>query len=391
MSRRAAVAAVVLGAAAIALLAALGTPARTYRDFDFIPFWVAGRLVLSGGDPYDADTFRRALLEAGSQGYAFGGGFAYPLPAAILALPFAALPFAVAAPGWLVAQTAVASAALIALARRLFVTDFPRDTAVLLALAVSIPGTFVSAYTGQVSGFLVAIAAGALALLLAGRPMLAGAVLGLGIAKPQVFLLLVPLLLLASRERARIAVGGFAVTVLLLLPSFAVRPGWLAEWLGAATAVAAVDVAHANVWGLFPSDAAWAGWIVLVLAVAAFAAWSSRAQPPFFAYYGAAVALSLAATPYGWSYYDTVLAVPAAAAIAAVPTPTLRRLTTLVALAAVTVVMPWVFYLATYRTGEDPLGAVPPLASLLIVIALTRRPVERLRMPASAATPGSRE
>lgn len=364
---------IAMSALATALLAVLGTrgwPTRTYLHFDFFPFWAAGRLVLEGRDPYDFATFRHAFIEAGSEGYAFGGPFAYPMPAALLVLPFAALPFVVAAPAWLVTQCVAVVLALRALACQAFVVDVRRDTLVLAALAFSLPGTLVSVFGGQVSGFLLAIVAGSVALLLSGRPIAGGAVLALGIAKPQVFLLAVPLILLRSPDRVRVMLGASATAAALVLFSFALRPDWLPAWLRAATAVATIDVAHANVWGMFPRGASWAGWVVLAGAVALVRWWWVRRRPPLLPFAGASVALSLAAAPYAWTFYDTVLALPAAAVLAAVPKPGSRRTVVLAGLALSLVVVPWLLYLENLRTGADPYGALPALALLILIVLI---------------------
>jgi len=359
-------------AVAVGALALLGWPARAYRDFDFFPFWAAGRLILDGADPYDADTFRAAFISGGSLGHAFGGPFAYPLPAAILSIPYALLPFALAAPLWLVSQVALSAAGLWALARRLFGPELRRDAPLLFTLTAAMPATLQTYAIGNVGGFLLAVVAGALVLVLDGRPTRAGAVLGLGVVKPHVFLLSVPVLLARSRHRVRIALGGAATAVGLLLASFAVRPGWLGGWLAALGAIQSKSVAQANVWGPFPEDARWIGWLLLVVLAAIVALWWWRASPSLAQLYAAAAALSLLAAPYLWTHYFTLLGVPIAVVLAAAPRRGIGRTAVLVALALATVLVPWLLYVQTYRTGEEPYGGIVPLALLLLIVTLTR-------------------
>jgi hypothetical protein len=63
---------------------------------DFTDYWLAGRLILDGRSPYDT----AALAElARTEGLNFlvGGGYSYPLPFAVAMVPFALLPFGLAA------------------------------------------------------------------------------------------------------------------------------------------------------------------------------------------------------------------------------------------------------------------------------------------------------
>jgi hypothetical protein len=352
-------------------LAAVGWPARTYLDFDFMPFYLAARLVLEGRDPYDLATFRNAFIAVGSQGYAFGGAFSYPLPVALLVIPFALLPFSVAAPLWLTSQVAVAIGTLVALGRRLFAANARRDIVMLLGLTATMPATLVSLWLGQILAFALAVIGGALIALLDGRPRLAGGILALAVLKPQIFLLLVPALLLVSAARVRIFQGLLLGSLALALPAFAVRPGWIGEWLGAATTVATKPVAHANVWGPFPADAAWLGWVVLIALSAVYLVWWKETAPGLPALYAAAVALSLAIAPYAWAWYDIVLAIPAAVVLAYAPAAGAQRALLLISLVLALDLLPWPLYLASYRTGADPLGALMPIIAFLLIVTIT--------------------
>ncbi len=59
---------------------------------DFHDYWLAGRLVLQGHSPYDA----QALADLATREhltFLLGGGYSYPLPFAVAMVPFGALPF----------------------------------------------------------------------------------------------------------------------------------------------------------------------------------------------------------------------------------------------------------------------------------------------------------
>ena len=75
-----------------------------YDEQDFHCFWAAGRIVASGGDPYDAQQFVPAILTIPpSEARALnrcGQRLSYPPWAAIALAPFGAIPLPVAATLW---------------------------------------------------------------------------------------------------------------------------------------------------------------------------------------------------------------------------------------------------------------------------------------------------
>jgi hypothetical protein len=63
---------------------------------DFHSYWLAGRLLLEGRSPYDLEAMRALGQSEGLQ-FDLGTGYSYPLPFSFLMIPFAGLPFGVAA------------------------------------------------------------------------------------------------------------------------------------------------------------------------------------------------------------------------------------------------------------------------------------------------------
>lgn len=63
---------------------------------DFHDYWLAGRLILEGRSPYDHAAMTALAAREGLK-FSLGGGYSYPLPFAVAMVPFAALPFDVAA------------------------------------------------------------------------------------------------------------------------------------------------------------------------------------------------------------------------------------------------------------------------------------------------------
>lgn len=385
-----------VGLLATVVLALAGWPASGYRDADFIGFWIGARLMLDGKDPYDFATVANMHAAVSSAGRELvpGLGFGYPLPTALLVAPFALVPVAIAAPLWLVAQGAAAIAGLLALARSLGRENFRRDAPVVVALAVASQPAWVLAASGNVGGFLLGIVATAIALVLRGRPIACGAVLGLLVLKPHPFLLFVPivLLVLGRRDALRAAAGGLAVAGAVTLVSLIVRPSWPAEWLATSVRLQETNVSRANAWGLAPADARWLGWIAALAAVLAFAWWWRARRPASVLLVAAGLALSLFVAPYVWSYDHLVLAATAAVGVAALARYGGRvRAIGLVALACAVVVLPWILYAAAFARGNEAPSAVVPLvlAALLIAFDALEREATRRRAVASARPRGS--
>lgn len=169
---------------------------------DFTAFWDAGRLANAGRA---ADAWNPVALNAhvtATHGISYQTAWMYPPIFLLLIAPFATLPYLPALAMWQAASVAAVAAALRTL--------LPDRRALLIALAS--PLTALVLANGQ-NAFVTA------ALLCAGltqlerRPLLAGALLG-GLAfKPQLALIIVPLLLFTRNWRAT---ASAAILVLLL-------------------------------------------------------------------------------------------------------------------------------------------------------------------------------
>jgi hypothetical protein len=163
---------------------AFGRPLGT----DFVSFWTAGRAALAGQAASAYDTARHAAAERALFARAGDYAFFYPPPFLLVCTALAALPYPVALTVWLAAGLALVWACL----RRLL----PRPWAVLPILAA--PALLVAAGHGQ-TALLTTACLGWSMILAERRPLLAGACLGLLVAKPHL-LLSIPLALAASRR-----------------------------------------------------------------------------------------------------------------------------------------------------------------------------------------------
>jgi hypothetical protein len=365
------IAALAIAALAVGGFALAGWPGSLFLDHDFVQYWLAGRALLTGQDPYDPALWRAMHVQLGANGseIAPGAGFLYPALTAVAAIPFAVLPFTIAAAAWFVAQIGSAIAVLAALAGRLFVARPRWDLAVLFGFSAVIRPDFVLPIDGNVTGFLVAIVGGVLALLLDGRALAAGALLGLGVVKPHLLLVFVPALVLFVQPRDRLRlVGGAAATVAgLLAISLALAPRWLGEWSLQTARVGAY--ARTNLWGVVPPELAWLAWTVAVALVALLLVWWRVTRPALPVACGAALAVSVLLAPYAFMIDQAVLLVGVAAFIGLVQDlPTASRGPLLLALVATA--SPWYMPAIAGAVPINVLRLAPTVALLALLIAV---------------------
>ncbi len=157
--------------------------------YDFITFWAASLLTLSGRavDAYDLQ-----LISAAEQVAVPGSleifPWHYPPMFQLMVLPLALMPYLISYATFMVATFTACAVVVRKLA--------PRPETFWLLLAA--PGTFINAFQGQ-NGFMTATLFGLGALLLKERPFVAGLALGLLVYKPQLGVL-VPLALICGRQ-----------------------------------------------------------------------------------------------------------------------------------------------------------------------------------------------
>ena len=278
---------------------------------DFLSFWSAGRLALSGhaADAYDwprMHAFQEALMHHAASGFL---GWAYPPLFFLIAMLLALLPYGAAFVAWMGGSIALylAAAARIAGDRR----------AALLAFAA--PASLACTTVGQ-NGFLTAALMGGVLLQLETRPLLAGLLLGFLTYKPH-FGLIFPLALIGGGYW-RAFTSAAAATLAILLISWMAAPDSLAAFAHHLGGMSHDFLSHGDagftklqsLYGLLrmlgaPDGAAFAIQGLLLLAVAAFVLWLWRSWQEFSLKCAGLCAASLLATPYLFLYDFPVLAI----------------------------------------------------------------------------------
>lgn len=209
----------------------------------------------------------RVLVTAGIEGIL---PFLAPAWVALLAVPFDALGSDLGGRAWVLAG-------LICLAVGLYLATRPRPPTEFLPAFAGVPAALLM-LNAQLDGF-VALGLGA-AVALWPRRYLAGIALGITLVKPQLVLPLGVAVVVA--QEWKVLAGWAAAGLVLLLPTLALNPGWVGQWLQQTRATVApisreVDLPHLG--ELLPASTAAVAALALAAIVAVvYLAWRVRGQ-----------------------------------------------------------------------------------------------------------------
>ena len=206
---------------------------------DFLGRWMGARYwVQEGISPYDPQVGRASQQLIYGRGVDREAGediqdFLYPFPAMIFFAPFGALPYTLARALWMtILEISLPILALIGIA----IGNWQPRRAVLISLLLFSLLWYHGARAviiGQFAVIEALLMAGALLAVKRGRDPLAGILLGLSIAKPQMAVLLIPFVFLwaAYARRWTIVTWGIGTIAGLLAVSVLLLPDWPVMWL----------------------------------------------------------------------------------------------------------------------------------------------------------------
>lgn len=373
---------------AVPLLALSIAVALTPHTTDFKCFWTGARFVLDGRDPYDDIAWAQAM--SGQHVDALGntrssfcpGRFGYPLTTAIAFLPFALLPITAAAPLWQLLLLGGTFAGTLFVWRALGGSQ--ERTMHLLLLVFGSQPLWNAATNAQFGGLLLGAIGLVLHLTARGQLIAAGAISGLLLLKPHVAL---PLVFAAWSLRTARLIAAFATTTLLLVvASLIVRPGWPSAWLqeltGSRMEMATVATSTWTLAAWLPGGRALGVVTTVALSLAAIRL-AQRVRLTAVEAVALLACLTLAIVPYTGSH-DQLLLVPAWAVILHRAIARNER-AMLATLPVIMLVLPWLLYAVRDVTGgAEILNAAMPIIASVLLLATLRRP-----MPGaySAATP----
>lgn len=337
--------------------------------------YVAARIVVTGGDPYDVRQFRPtaeaiALTSPDRAIHRCGERLKYPPWVGLALAPFGALPLPAAATLW--ASLAVLSVVIGINWTWLLVG---RDRIPWPLVAVLVVGTepFVrTLMEGQFGAFSFALTAAAALALRSGRDFSGGVATAGLVLKPSTSVGFVAAILGLALLRRRWRFLGAAAAAGLALAGVSelIRPGWLLDFARAATEIGGSVTDRATIWNLTGS---WTPAVAIVaLLLAAVVVLVGRQRPNDADVLGLAVAFSLVVSPYAWSHDYVVLAVPWSMTIAHARQlrPLLRR-TLMFCTILVAAPLLWIMAaLIQVRQDENLSVLVPMLTALLLAFAI---------------------
>jgi HAMP domain-containing protein len=334
-------------------------------------------------DPYDPARWKdyATAVGQGSDTSVFG----YPPHVAVAFAPLALLPTLAASLLWTLGTHAAAIAAILRWAGRM---SWPAAPAVLLAGA-SWPAMLVF-LQGQWGFALVATSVACIASLVARRDTAAGAALGVMVlAKPQLFVLAA--LALAAwairARRIRVLASAAAVVIAGLVIGTLAAPSWLATYLPYVVLPRSGRSTQQPTFSGLAGDLAGPAWpvvwVALVVALAALAYDAVRRAPaehrPGLAF-GSAVAISVGAAPYSWSY-DHYLVLPLAASTLGVASTARMRPAVMALVAALLGPVAFALWESAYIRWHDTLAGLVPLLAVILAWAAVRAARERPERP----------
>lgn len=197
---------------------------------DYLAHWTGGRLLLDGrtGVLYDSGIQHQLQLPV-SGGAPEVSWFVGPPIAALLFAPFAALPYLASVIAWSLVSVSLLVASMLLMRPMLPRLGGSLYAVVVLAVAATQP-VLEAVGVGQDSALSLFLWASGLRLFRAGRDGWAGAVLALGMVKPQLFVL-VPLVLLTQRRWRGLAGWSASASALLGLSLVVLGPSVLRDWV----------------------------------------------------------------------------------------------------------------------------------------------------------------
>ena len=346
-----------------------------YEGRDFHCFWVAGRIVASGGDPYDAQQFVPAILAIPPSPekalVRCGRRLSYPPWTGMALALFGALPLPTAATLW--ASLAV-MAAVLAINWTWQLVGRRRIPWQLVAILVVGTVPFIhTLFEGQFATFTFALTAGAALSVRSARGTAGGIATALLSVKPHTSIgfAAVVLVLAILRQRRRFIVAAGAAGLGLAGVSQLLRPGWIVEFVGGTAELSSSIADRSTIWNLAGSFPLALVMIALLLTAVVVLIRGRGADDGDIL--GLAVSFSLVVAPYAWNHDYVVLAIPWCMTIAhgRQLRPLLRR-TLLYATVIVAVpLLWWMGGIAALFGGGDALYVlVPTLTAVLLAFAI---------------------
>jgi hypothetical protein len=225
---------------------------HTYQNSDFFSFWLSGRMVLGGQNPYQADAWLTGHVVYGST-WLPNQTYPYPLPHAIFFAPLSLLPLYEAFVTWVfLSEWFILGGLVLVLRCYPEKLRYPYFIPLAAGLAIFRP-TIVQMINGQFAAFMFLVLAGVIALWQKEKWWQGGILLSFVALKPNIGVPIIGLIIfyLLSRRRMKAVVAIAFSGVTMLIAGCLVNPGWVLEFLNSGGAKFMQTFGYApSIWGL---------------------------------------------------------------------------------------------------------------------------------------------
>lgn len=288
-------------------------------NFSF--FWLAGRMILDGQNPYD-ETQYLAGHDANGMDWRPNNIFPYPLPLALFCIPLGFFSMQTAYIIWQVITLQSIALTIYILLRHWQEKSHHNMLVPILFFLLFWGPLYLTTHAGTFSVFSLVILLGAILLLERKQSLWAGIVLAFTMLKPPqglTILLLAGVWFLAHRDWKAIigvAMGGLAILVVGLIQD----PQWIQKFLGAGDAVMDRTLGvHSNVWafaylacnGASPCSTLLGGSLSLILlSGASLLLWRNHAKGSAWEAMNLIIPVGFVSTIYLWAYDQLPYIIP---------------------------------------------------------------------------------
>ncbi len=294
-----------------------------YKNSNFSFFWLAGRMLLDGENPYDQTQFLAGHATYGIE-WQPNKIFPYPLPLAIFCVPLGFLSIKHAYILWTVVTLTIIAITIFILLRQWESAAHRRLLIPLFASMIFFGPLYLTLHIGAIGAFTVASLLTAIRLLEKNKTILAGITLSLTMLKPPqglTILVLAAVWFLARRDWKAIfgmAIGGVSLIMIGLIQD----PLWIDKFRGASEAVMdRTQGVHSNVWGFAylickggaPCSMLLGGTLALILlGLGGFFLWqkAAPAKATVWEAFNVILPIAFVSTIYLWAYDQLVYIIP---------------------------------------------------------------------------------
>jgi len=311
----------ILVGAMIFLRARISDTGFDFQSSNFTFFWLAGRMVMEGENPYDETQYL-----AGHETYGIKWQpnkiFPYPLPLAIFCIPFGLLSLPAAYITWQIITLIIVAVTIFILLNHWEETAPGRLLVPVFAAMFFFGPLYLTLHTGSIGVIAVLAIMGAILLLEKDKSLLAGIALSLTILKPPqglTILLLAGIWFLARRDWKAIygvAIGGIALLIIGMIQD----PLWVIKFRGASEAVMDRTLGvHSNMWafaylackGASPCSTLLGGVLGLILlGLGGFFLWQNQSKVTAWEAFNVILPIAFVSTVYLWAYDQITYIIP---------------------------------------------------------------------------------